>query len=135
MEDLLAEFATEPVRKELLRQLEDSIKEEKAAIDVYRRRADYARRGYPTIALIYDHIREEEEHHIKELKKATEELRLKWSKEPPRFRRIGGKNYKLVGVERSKDTAEAWAANMREHGEKISIIPFENRHAVYREEP
>lgn len=75
MEDLLREFATEPVRKELLRQLQESITEERKAIDVYRRRADYARRGYPTIALIYDHIREEEERHSRELLDADNELR------------------------------------------------------------
>lgn len=73
-EALLVEFAAEEVKEELLRHLKESISEEKAAIDVYRIRANYARRGYPTIALLYDHIREEEEHHLKELLNMVNQL-------------------------------------------------------------
>jgi rubrerythrin len=65
-EELLVDLVGEKVKKELLHQAQDSIKEEEAAIDVYRRRGNYARRGYPEIASIYDHIRDEEEHHQKE---------------------------------------------------------------------
>jgi rubrerythrin len=74
-EDLLVEFVGEKVKKELLAQVQDSIREEEAAIDVYRRRADYCRRGYPKIAEIYDHVREEEEHHLKEFQDMAEGIR------------------------------------------------------------
>lgn len=76
MEDILrSKYATESVRKELLHQVQDSIKEEEAAIDVYRRRADYCRRGYPKIAEIYDHIRKEEEHHREEFLALAKKIR------------------------------------------------------------
>jgi len=76
VEDILrSKYATESVRKELLHQVQDSIKEEEAAIDVYRRRADYCRRGYPKIAEIYDHIRKEEEHHREEFLALAKKIR------------------------------------------------------------
>jgi len=62
-------------RKEVLQQIEDSIKEEQAAIDVYRRRADYAHTAFPTVATVYNHIREEEEHHLQEFQDAAKNLR------------------------------------------------------------
>jgi rubrerythrin len=74
-EDLLVEFVGEKVKKELLAQVQDSIREEEAAIDVYRRRADYCRRGYPKIAEIYDHIRKEEEHHREEFLALAKKIR------------------------------------------------------------
>ncbi|MDD5701581.1 MAG: hypothetical protein PHU23_05965 [Dehalococcoidales bacterium] len=52
----------------------------------------------------------------------------------PLWRYIKGKRNKLVGVEKSESTANIWANNMREHGEKIAIIPVAIGYAVYREE-
>lgn len=72
--EFLSEIAGERIKQELLHQIEDSIKEEKEAIDLYKRRADYAR-NFPAIAIVYDHIREEEEHHLKELRGAAKNIR------------------------------------------------------------
>jgi bacterioferritin (cytochrome b1) len=74
MEQILGEFATEEVKRSTLLQLETSMKEEQAAIDAYRRRADYARRGFPVTAIMLDHIREEEEEHLREIRKEIERL-------------------------------------------------------------
>ena len=64
----------ERLRREILRQLNDSVSEEQQAIDVYRRRADYAH-DFPSIASVYGHIREEEEHHLKEFQDLAKNLR------------------------------------------------------------
>jgi rubrerythrin len=77
MQDFLADQTTQKVIDELLRQINDSLKEERVAVDIYRRRANYARRGYPEVAERYDHILDEEEQHIKELEKMAEKLRRK----------------------------------------------------------
>jgi hypothetical protein len=53
---------------------------------------------------------------------------------PETYLNIKGKRYKLVGVEPSESTAGVWAANMREHGEIIEIIPIPTGFALYREE-
>ena len=75
MEQILGEFATEEVKRLTLLQLETSMKEEQAAIDAYRRRADYARRGYPAIAIMLDHIRGEEEEHLREISREVNRLK------------------------------------------------------------
>jgi rubrerythrin len=73
--DFLVGLAGERIKKELLLQVKESIKEEQDAIDIYRRRADYCRIGYPWISEIYDHVREEEEHHLKEFQDMAEGIR------------------------------------------------------------
>lgn len=61
--------------EEVVRQLEDSMKEETAAADVYRRRGAYTSASFPQIAELYAHIRAEEEQHFKEFKDAADKLR------------------------------------------------------------
>lgn len=54
---------------------------------------------------------------------------------PALYLDIKGKKHKLVGVEKSEDTAELWASNMRYYsGERIVIIPVVEGFALYREE-
>jgi rubrerythrin len=85
-EDFLVEAVNRNVKKELLQQLEHSMKEELQAAEVYRRRGDYARRGYPSppgwsisyiqkLAEVYDHVRKEEEEHYREFQEAADKLR------------------------------------------------------------
>jgi rubrerythrin len=74
MENFLSDYGTQEVKRAVLLQLEISMREEKEAIEAYRRRADYARRGFPVTAIMLDHIREEEEEHLREIRKEIERL-------------------------------------------------------------
>lgn len=72
--EFLSQIAGEKIKKELIRQLQDSIKEEQEAIKAYENRGHYAR-NFPAIAAVYDHLWEEEKHHLEELQNAVEKLR------------------------------------------------------------
>lgn len=66
--------------KEVNNQLRDSVHEEMEAIDLYKRRAEYARKnGYDDLAQLYDHTREEEEHHSKKLLEASHKVKIRGS--------------------------------------------------------
>lgn len=77
IERILAESGNEEVRRSVLLQLEISMREEQEAIDAYRRRAEYARRYFPATSIMLDHIRGEEEEHLREIGKEVDRLRSK----------------------------------------------------------
>jgi len=74
MERILSDYGTQEKRRAVLLQLEISAREEQEAINAYRRRADYARIGFPATSIMLNHIREEEEEHLKEIRREIERL-------------------------------------------------------------
>lgn len=61
--------------KLLVTYLQDSIKEEQQAIKMYHKRAEWARKTFPPLADVWEHIQKEEEHHLKELQDLVNKIR------------------------------------------------------------